>query len=411
MAGFSFKQALSGIWPRWGGGATGYLTRILPGARFDYERAAGDPWSNATLAIALSWIGDRVHRPIQRVSQIERRTGLWRPLDRHPLTDLWERPNAYDTRRSLESGVALSLKLDGNAYVLKVRDGAGRVRELWWLPHPWVEPAWPNSGLEFISHYEVTVDGLTRAVPAADIVHFRAGRDPHNTRKGMSAVKACLREICTDNEVATYTAAILRNSGVPALAIVPESDQLRPTKDDADRIRERIRDMTAGENRGDSIVFAGRYAVHNVGYSPEQLTLDKLPQLALAKLGAAVGVPLMAMGLPDPGKTYSNVEQGLRIAWGTVQAVQDTIAEGLRWGLMPDLGSDPQSYTVEYDYSQINELQEDQKVRSDRVCNEWKLGIRTLNEARDELSLEPDGDGDRYFPGTDGEPASPRLSS
>lgn len=398
---YRMKQAIGGIWPRWGGtDHDSRWTQVLPGARFDYQAAAGDVWSNATVAIALAWMGDRVHRPIQRVSRIERRTGLYRPLDRHPLVDLWERPNPHDTRRSLEGGVALSLRLDGNAYALKVRDGASRVAELWWLPHHWVEPCWPSDGSAFISHYEATVDGRPHRIDASDIIHFRMGRDPRNPRKGLSAPKACLREVATDNEVATYTASLLRNSAVPALAVIPKGDQLRPTAEDAERIRERIQDLTAGESRGRSLVLGGPYDVVTVGYSPEQLTLDRLPQLALAKLGAAMGVPLMAMGLPDPGKTYSNISQALRVAWGTVRSTQDAVAEGLRWGLLAELGSDPYSHVVEYDYGQIDELQEDQKVRSDRVCNEWKLGIRKLNEARDELGLEPDDDGDRYHPGT-----------
>jgi hypothetical protein len=402
---YRVKRAMSGIWPRWGSGSgvslTG-LTRIVPGARFDYMTEAGDLWSNATIALALAWLADRFPRPIQQVSKIGR-GGKYDPLGFHPLVDLWARPNPYDTRRSLECGVGLSLKVDGNAYVLKVRNGAGRVGELWWLPHFWVEPCWPSDGSAFLSHYEITVDGRTTKIATEDIIHFRAGKDPNNPRKGLAAAQACLREVCTDNEASGYVAGIMRNSAVPALAIVPDDSNLRPTKDDADRIKGQVHDNFSGEGRGGTVVFAGKYRVERVGYSPEQLALDKLPQVAMAKLGSAIGVPLMAMGLPDPGKTYANVQQALRIAWGTTRAVQDVIAEGLRWGLLADLATDPYRHVVEYDYGQIDELQEDQKVRSDRVCNEWKLGLRTLNEGRDELGLDADPDGDRYYPGTGAE--------
>jgi phage portal protein BeeE len=406
---YRVKRALTGVWPRWGGsgvpGTSGWTT-ILPGARFDYATEAGDTWSNATLALGLAWLHDRFPRPIQQVSKIDR-SGRYKPLPRHPLVDLWARPNPYDTRRSLEGGVGLSLKCDGNGYVLKVRSGASRVVELWWLPHFWVEPAWPSDGSAFISHYVVTVDGKPARVEAEDIIHFRVGKDPRNVRKGLAATKACLRSVCTDNEADGYVAGILRNSAVPALAVVPDADNLKPSKDDAERIKGKIADTYGGEGRGGTVVFAGRYKIQPVGFSPEQLALDKLPQGAMAKLGASVGVPLMAMGLPDPGKTYSNVQQAIRTGWGAVRGVQDVIAEGLRWSLMADMGTDPYSHTVEYDYGQIDELQEDQKIRSDRVCNEWKLGLRQLNEARDELGLEPDPDGDRYYPGTGAEGDEP----
>lgn len=398
------KQAMAGIWPRWGGGwqGGGSWTTILPGARFDYQADAGDVWSNGTIALALAWIADRFPAPIQQVSRIGR-GGRYDPVPFHPLVSLWERPNPYDTRRSLEGGVGLSLKVDGNAYVLKVRNGSDRVSELWWLPHFWVEPRWPADGSAFLSHYDVTVGGKTVEVMPKDMLHFRVGKDPRNSRKGLAAARACLREVCTDNEAATYVASVLRNSAVPALAVIPEDERLKPTKDDAERIKGQIADTYGKEGRGGTVVMAGKYRVQPVGFSPEQLALDILPQQAMARLGAAVGVPLMAMGLPDPGKTYSNVEQAIKIGWGAVRGVQGVVAEGLRWGLLSELETDPGKHIVEYDYSQIDELQEDQKIRSDRICNEWKLGIRTLNEARDELGMDPDPDGDRYFSDPDGE--------
>jgi hypothetical protein len=140
-----------------------------------------------------------------------------------------------------------------------------------------------------------------------------------------------------------------------------------------------------------------------LGFSPEQLRLDKLPQDAISRLGAACGVPLMAMGLPDPGKTYSNVGESIKIGYGAVQSIQEIIAETNRWGLLSEF-ADPNRFVVEYDYSSILELREDQNALSTRIVTEWEKGVRSQNEAREALGLEPDPDGDRFFPGT-GSPA------
>lgn len=68
--------------------------------------------------------------------------------------------------------------------MLKVRDLAGQVVELWYLPHYMVEPQWPISGVPFISHYAYCVDGREYYIPREDIIHFRWGLDPNNPRRG-----------------------------------------------------------------------------------------------------------------------------------------------------------------------------------------------------------------------------------
>lgn len=395
-------RSLRGLWQRWGGMGFGGVSRLLlPGARFDYEREAGDLWSNSVLAIATKWLGDRFSRPLVRVSRIAS-TGDYVPLARHRFVDLWGRPNPYQTRRTLEKAIGLSLVLDGNAYLLKVRSGSGEVVELWWLPHYSVFPLYPADGSEYLSGWDVWVDGQRFPVAASDIVHYRDGIDPRNDRLGLSTVKAQLRQVCTDQEASGYTATILRNLGVPGLVIKPRGDATTGASIDrpmAERLKERLRDLVTGEARGDALILSDPADVVPLGFSPEQLRLDKLPQDAISRLGAACGVPLMAMGLPDPGKTYSNVGESIKIGYGAVQSIQEIIAETNRWGLLSEF-ADPNRFVVEYDYSSILELREDQNDLSTRIVTEWEKGVRMLNEAREALGLEPDPDGERYYPGT-----------
>jgi HK97 family phage portal protein len=396
-------RSLRGLWQRWGGMGFGSTLRLLlPGARFDYEREAGDLWSNSVLAIATKWLGDRFSRPLVRVSRIAA-SGDYVPVARHRFVDLWGRPNPYQTRRILEKAIGLSLVLDGNAYLLKVRSGSGEVVELWWLPHYSVFPLYPADGSEYLSGWDVWIDGQRFPVAASDIVHYRDGIDPRNDRLGLSAVKAQFRQVCTDQEASGYTATILRNLGVPGLVVKPRGDNGFIDRPMADRLKERLRDLVTGEARGDALMLSDPADVVPLGFSPEQLRLDKLPQDAISRLGAACGVPLMAMGLPDPGKTYSNVGESIKIGYGAVQSIQEIIAETNRWGLLAEF-ADPNRFTVEYDYSAILELREDQNALSTRVVTEWEKGVRSQNEAREALGLEPDPDGDRFYPGT-GSPA------
>jgi HK97 family phage portal protein len=395
------KAWLGSLWPRWGGEGYGRPTMLLPGARRNWEQQAGDVWASSVPAIALAWIGDRVARPRPYVSVIQARSGEYRPLGRCPAVDLWEWPNAFYSRRILERAVALSLKIDGNAYVHVARgmQGRGLPAELWWIPHDRVKPMWAQDGSEYIGAYRVTIPGYQdQVVPASDMLHFRDGLDPRDERLGMSAIKACLREVCTLNEEASYTAALLYNSAVPGLMIIPEDAGLEPSESDAERIKARIRDTYTGDGRGGTVVMGGRFKVVPVGFSPDQLRLDSLPMLPMAKVAAGLGVPLMATGLPDPGKTYSNVEQAIKVGWGTIRSIHDTIRDTNRAQLLPMFGFDPRRHAWEYDYSEVEEMQEALDAKHRRTREDWRAGLITRNEARDVLGMEPDAaEGDIYY--------------
>ena len=402
------RRATTALFNRWGGEGYGRTHLFLPGSRMDYNAKAGDLWRNSVVALGIKWLGDRFPRPLLQVSAINRQ-GKYTPLPGHPMLDLWQRPNPYYNRRSMEKAIGLSLICDGNAFVQKVRDNAGRVKELWWLPHERVQPRWPIEGTEFISEYLVALDTGKWYLPVEDVIHIRDGIDPHNERLGLSAVKAQLREVCTINEESGYTASLLHNSAVPGLIITPDDPSLRPNAEDAQRIKERIRDAFTGDWRGDTAVLAGKYKVQPLGFSPEQLRLDRLPVPAIARLAAAIGVAPMSMGLPDTGKTYSNLGEANRTSWGTIVSMQELVAEAMRYQLLADFGSDPNKYTVDYDYTQIQELQEALDALHTRTREDWKAGIIQLNEAREMLGWEPDPGGDRWFPGTENPEVEPPL--
>jgi hypothetical protein len=170
--------------------------------------------------------GRRFPRPIFRVSKIGR-GGKYTPYGQHPLADLWNQPNQYYGRRTLEKAIGLSLIVDGNAYIQKVRNRGGEVVELWWQPHNRVFPTWPSDGSEFIDGYRIRIDGFDWWLPKEDIIHIKDGEDPDNARLGLSAIKACLREVCTVNEEAATRRACCAMLACPGWCwcpTIPSSD-------------------------------------------------------------------------------------------------------------------------------------------------------------------------------------------
>jgi len=399
------KFAVAGVarsvqawWTRIGGQGIGSRLRfLLPGSRFDYEREVGDPWMNSLVAIVLKWIGDNYPKPLLRVSRVLR-DGSLRPYPRHRMVDLVNRPNPYYSGRVMAKAICLSLCSDGNAYLVKIRNGLGVPIQLWWVPHWLMQPVWDaEDNAPYIRAYQFLRDYQVMEIPARDVIHFRDGLDPRNDRHGLAALRAQVREICTDNEASGYTAALLRNMGVPGLVAIPKNGG-RLSKDQGDRLKERIRDTMTGDFRGDTLVLlSGDVELIKIGFTPEEMRLEKLPARAEARVCASLGVSPMVVGLPDPNKTYSNFAEANSAGWRhCIVPLQDLVAETWRYQLLNEF-DDPAVNVVEYDYSHVEALQEDLKNKHDRVRADWQGSLITQNEARDELGYDPDPDGDRYF--------------
>lgn len=401
----SFKLAatrlvvgIQSVWTRIGGMGVGSRMRtLLPGSRLDYEKEAGDLWQNSLVAIVLKWVGDNYPKPKMRVCQLKA-DGTTKPLARHPVVDLVRKPNPFYTGRVLAKIIALSILTDGNAYVVKIRNGIKRPVQLWWVPHWMMQPVWDQGeGAAFIRAYQFIRDYEIIEIPAADVIHFRDGLDPRNDRLGLAAVKAQVREICTDNEASGYTASILRNAGVPGLVAMPKG-ATRIDKGQGDRLRDKVRDALTGDMRGDTMVMlTGEMEIKTLGFSPEEMRLDKLPAKAEARVCASLGVSPMVVGLSDPNKTYSNLAEANSAGWRhCIVPLQDLVAETLRYQLLNEFG-DPETLTIEFDYSEVEALQEDLKALHDRVREDWKANLISQNEARDQIGFEPDPDGDKFL--------------
>jgi hypothetical protein len=159
-------------------------------------------------------------------------------------------------------------------------------------------------------------------------------------------------------------------------------------------------DMSTERRLGPASCVVGGAKIVEIGYSPEKLRLDRLPKLSQAKICAAIGTNASTVGLPDEQKTYANYETALRASWenGLVPLV-DLVADTLRWQLLNEF-EDPNQFTLDYDFSQVEALRESQDAKSARTRGEYQDGIITRNEAREALGYTPDPAGDTYIDGS-----------
>lgn len=356
----------------------GFLDDKLPGAERDYVTLAGDLWRNSAVAACLGW----ARRVLSETPVI-----LMRDEDvihDHPLLGLVRRPNPVHTGVELLNGLVLSYVVDGNAYVGMERSGAGRPLELWFIPPSMIEAR--TSANVLIADYLYKPSGRNVILSADDVIHIRDGIDPSDVRYGLSALKAALREIFADNECATYTASITRMP-VPGLMIAPSSDGTFVDESLADKMKRMIRQLFTGERRGDPLVVDAPMTVHQFGFSPEQMALDKLQSIPESRICACIGIPGEVVGLHvgDDQKTYTNYAEAREAAYEQfVMPVGSAILAGIERALFPDFGLDSR-YRLLFDYSQVRVLQDDVAALYRRTIDAFNAGLLTRGEARDAL--------------------------
>ena len=396
--GLAFKGIFSGTGgsgsTSWFGWSTGsFLNNLFSRSNIDFEQEVGDVTKNSLVMAAVRWVGNTLPEARLIVTK-PGKSGKQEEIPNHGLVRLFMRPNDYYSGSTLLKCFALSWIVDGNVFFLKVRNNAGKVVALHYLPHWLVEPRWTPDGSEFISYYVYKVDGREQRFEATEIVHISDGMDVL-TRRGMSPLRSVLRELFSDNEAANFSSALLLNSGIPPYIITSKDG----VDIDADGLKEAIKRQTTGDNRGDPIVASGGIEVKQLSFDPQSLDLKQLRRLPEERVAAVLGIPGIVLGFGSSldRSTYSNYQQGKEAAYESyIIPLLRHIEDELTHQLLEDFETD-QTAVVSHDLSQVRVLQDDQNELYKRLDTGVRGGWIKRSEARQQVGLEVNAEDDVYL--------------
>jgi HK97 family phage portal protein len=372
-----------------------YSTLLLPRTGYNFGKDV-DGYSSSIIMACVGWI-QRTFPEAPQVVVKRNADKEWEQID-HPLTDLMNNPNPFYDGLLLQQAFVADLVISGNAYMLKVRSGAGRPVQLWWTPSSLITPKWSSNGNEFISHYDYFPGGMAVRVDIKDVVHYRLGIDPNNLRKGRSPLQSLLREIFTDDEAANMTASLLKNMGVPGLVISPMQDSVSPQ--DADAVKAYVKERTTGDRRGEPIVIGSATKIDTFGFNPQQMDLRQLRQIPEERISAVLGVPAIVAGLGAglARSTFSNMQEAREMAYESgIIPLQRIVASQTSHQLLSEYTDDLQNYRVAYDTSEIRVLQDDEDKLSARTVAQVNGGVCKVTDAQRILGLPVDDSQDFYL--------------
>jgi HK97 family phage portal protein len=364
------------------------------GGRADWRSEVGDPTESSLVAAILGWIG----RTFPEAPPMLERLAPGEPAERvfdHPMLRLLERPNDYYTGVELSMATVVDWAANGDAYWLVIPSASGDPAELWWLPSWTIDPV--GSKTDYLSYYVYRVNGEEYSLDPRYVVHFRYGLDPTNDRKGVSQLRAVLREIFTDNEAAAFTATILKNMGVPGIMVSPDQGGVEIDEDDAEQTKRDLIENFTDSKRGQPIVVTSATKVQQFGFNPEQLLLKELRRVPEERVAAVTGIPAIVVGFGAglDRSTFTNMGEAKIAAYEqALIPMQRIIAEKIRFDLLTlYVGEDPHLWRFGYDLTRVRVFQEDLYRLAQRMDVAYRGGWAMRAEARRALGLPVASDG------------------
>jgi HK97 family phage portal protein len=351
--------------------------------------------TNSVVAACLGWFVDTMPEAKLVVKKLT--TEGEEVVPTHKVYELISKPNpsAGYLWRDILGAIAVSQKLDGNAYLRYRFNGMAQVVALEYIPASNCEPveAAYGSGL---SYYRVTVGGKVENVPINEIAHFRVGIDPRNTLKGFCAFKSVQRSILTDNEAEVYNHVILRNLGVLGWMISPNGDFAIDEKS-AEHIKAQFVQQFTGEDRGKPFVASGPIKVEAVGHTPDKLQVTEIRKVPAQRICAVFRLSPLVVGVDMDRSTFSNMKEAREAAVESANCPMWTqIAEVLTGSLRELKVLKPDEF-VDFDLSTVRALQEDEDAKHKRAQDNYRWGVWMRSESRAYTNKTSTPDDDIYF--------------
>lgn len=354
----------------------------------------GLDWNSAVYACITAIANSFQEAPLRVFRR--QRDGTEEFDDTHPLMALLDDPHPSLSQPEVNFWLEYAKNVHGNAYLRKVRDTTGGVRELWPISPRLLAPVTTAADARrgvFVSHYRLDLgDGKYEDVPPEDVLHFRMGVDDRDHRLGLSPLMHLTREVSSDEAATRFSDALLKNYAVPGVvAQIPPNVMM--TQDEAEELKARLQGAFGGGNQGSFGVLTAGATLQKVGLSPQELDLKAAHEFPESRIAAVFGTPAMVVGLGIglQRSTFSNYrearealfEQTIIPLW---RADAHTFMKQL---LRQDFEPTDRSVRLKYDTNDVRALQEDMDKVYARLSVAVEKKWLKRNEARTEVGFDP----------------------
>lgn len=204
-------------------------------------------------------------------------------VENHPLIDLLNNPNPYQTKFDLIEQTIINLELFGNAYWLVDFNSFNVPSQLQILCSKFMVPNIDNG---VIMNYTY---GGTQTIETKNIIHLQCP-NPSNPLIGMGSLQASFTAYSLLRSSNEYDQAMFDNMGIPSVLITSKSKVAKEVKD---KFIADWKNKYGGTNKSGSIGFLdGEIEIKTLGYPQKDTTIVSTREYAIQEIASIFGIPM-----------------------------------------------------------------------------------------------------------------------
>lgn len=297
---------------------------------------------------------------------IEKRKAL-EELEQHPLIDLFDTPNTYQTGQEFFEALFGTLALAGSVVIYGIGPelgiNKGKVKELHVLPADSVKPVYSNDYRNPIAYFEFNIDGQQKRLNNDQVCYIK-NWNPNNNWEGFSPVTPGARTIKTDGWNREAQAANYKNGGSSYLiSNGSETDEFRYTQEQAQMIDEKLQQKAKGFwNSGNKFSIAGKVDVNKLGDTIVDMNLLESAGYSRGVIAQLFGVDSILIGDAKNSKYNNGSEAYKALITKTAIPAQQHVMDKLGRWLFPAYETQGTKLHGAFDQTFYPELQDDLKL-------------------------------------------------
>lgn len=314
-----------------------------------------------------------------------------------PLSNLVNQPNPYTSKVDFIETIIYQLLINGNAFLLKIRDSGNRIQEIYNLNPDNIEFLFDNGGYAVTGYRYHKENGksrdyrIDRLTNDCDILHLK-NFNPNDEIYGLSPFAAASNAIEQHNAVIEWNKSLLKNGARPSSALMIKNSKDFPLTDSQrNELKKELDYLFSGpSNTGRPILLDGGMEWKDLSISPKELDFASSDQIAIRHIANAFGVPVQMLNSPE-STSYNNYLEGKKSLYeNTVLPLLNKIISNIynHW-VCNCFGPE---YFVTYNEDDIPAL----SYKKEQLLNNLKnSNFLTINEKRAILGFDPIPDGDK----------------
>lgn len=314
------------------------------------------------------------------------KNGQQEEIDEHPLIDLWDHVNPFQTRYQFLLLLETYVELVGEVFIVLNFNGLGIPGEMWLAPPAYMKII--PSVDKYISHYEFERGGNKLVLQIPEVIHIY-NPNPANPYRGIGAAKSIATDLDSELHAAKYQNKLFYNDATPRLFLEFPSI---PPKEERARLRDEFMETHQGWRNAYKPAFLwGGVKANSISMTSRDMDFANLRKASMEIILAAYHIPKSLIGASEVGSRARAEADEYIFSKYTIKPALQRIREALNEQLCP-------LFDENLKFGYADPVPEDVKTIRNQNREDFKSGIITREEARLAIGMDVKAEGNFIMP-------------